>query len=166
MMLRKWRIAGALLAVLVTVSAPLMAASLGFAEEALPLSPADLKKLLGYVDTIGVKQTFPPPMARNLGLTQDEKQDLPVLSVVTNDHKVYFCRSELDAKDYIIWAIGSDQKSSSMFVTHDDLKLTRAMYMRAGAIPQLQNVTDDEVLTEYKRALAALSQDLKKTPTH
>jgi len=162
-MLRKWRIAGAFLAVLVTVSAASMAASIGFAEEASPLSPADLKKLLGYVDTIGVKQTFPPPTAKNLGLSRDEKQDLPVVSVATNDHKIYFCRSELDAKDYIIWAIGSDQKSSSLFVTHDDLKLTRAMYMRAEAIPQLQNTDDDEVLTAYRHALRALSQDLKKS---
>jgi hypothetical protein len=165
-MLRKWRIAAALLAVLITVSAVLMAASIGFAQEASPLSPADLKKLLGYVDTIGVKQTFPPPMARNLGLTQDEKQDLPVVSVATNDHKVYFCRSELDAKDYLIWVIGADKKSSSMFVTHDDLKLARALYMRAEAIPQLQNVNEDEVLTEYKHALEALAQDLHKTKSH
>jgi len=162
-MLRKRRIAGALLAVLITASAVLMAASIGFAQEASPLSRPDLKKLLGYVDTIGVKQNFPPPMARNLGLSQDEKQDLPVVSVATNDHKIYFCRSELDAKDYIIWVIGSDEKSSTMFVTHQDLKLTRAMHMRAEAIPQLQNVTDDDVLTDYKKALAALSQDLQKT---
>jgi hypothetical protein len=156
-MLRTWRIAAALLGVL------MMSASVGFAEEAPPLSPADFKKLVGYIDTIGVKQTFPPPMARNLGLSQDLKQDLPVVSVVTNDHKVYFCRSELDAKDYLIWVIGSDKKSSSMFVTHDDLKLASALYMRAEAIPQRQNVNDDEVLTEYKKALAALSQDLHKT---
>jgi hypothetical protein len=162
-MLRKWPIAAAFLAVSITASAVLMAASTGFAQEASPLSPADLKKLLNYVDTIGVKQTFPPPMARNLGLSQDEKQDLPVVSIVTNDHKVYFCRSELDAKDYIIWVIGSDEKSSSIFVTHDDLKLTRAMYMRAEAIPQLQNIDEDEVLTEYNHALEALSQDLKKS---
>jgi hypothetical protein len=162
-MLRKWRSADVLLAVLISASAVLMAGSIGFAEEASPLSPADLNKLLGYVDTIGVKQTFPPPMARNLGLTDDLKQDLPVVSVVTSDHKVYFCRSELDAKDYIIWVIGSDKKSSSIFVTHDDLKLTRAMYMRAEAIPQLQNIDEDEVLTEYNHALEALSQDLKKS---
>lgn len=158
-MLRKWRIAAALLGVLMT-------ASMAFAQDAPPLSPADLKKLLSYVDTIGVKQTFPPPMARNLGFSQDLKQDLPVVSVVTNDHKIYFCRSELDAKDYLIWVIGPNEKSSSMFVTHDDLKLARALYMRAEAIPQLQNVNDDEVLTEYNKALAGLASDLKKTKSH
>lgn len=162
-MLRKCRIADALFAILITASAVLVATSFGFAQDASPLSPSDLKKLLGYVDTIGVKQTFPPPMARNLGLSQDEKQDLPVVSVATNDHKIYFCRSELDAKDYIIWAIGSDEKSSSMFVTHDDLKLTRAMHMRAEAIPQLQNIDDDEILSEYNHALEALARDLKKS---
>jgi pseudouridine-5'-phosphate glycosidase len=162
-MLRKWRIAGALLGVLISASAVLMAASVGFAAEASPLSPADLKKLLGYIDTVGVKQVFPAPMARNLGLSPDEKQDLPVVSVVTNDHKIYFCRSELDAKDYIIWAIGSDEKSSSMFVTHQDLKLTRAMHLRAEAIPQLQNVNEDEVMSEYNQALEGLARDLKKS---
>jgi len=102
-------------------------------------------------------------MAKNLGLSQDEKQNLPVVSVATNDHRVYFCRSGLDANDYIIWAIASDQKSSSMFVTHQDLKLARALYMRAEAVPQLQNVNDDEVEANYEKALAALAQDLNKT---
>ena len=68
-----------------------------------------------------------------------------------------------DAADYLIWVIGPDQKSSSMFVTHEDLKLARALYMRADAIPQLQNVNDDDVLTNYKKALAALAEDLHKT---
>jgi len=152
----KWRIAGALLAASMT-------GFIASAQDAAPLSPADLKKLLTYVDTIGSKQSFPPPMAKNLGLSQDEKQNLPVVSVATNDHRVYFCRSGLDANDYIIWAIASDQKSSSMFVTHQDLKLARALYMRAEAVPQLQNVNDDEVEANYEKALAALAQDLNKT---
>ena len=152
----KWPIAGALLAVLMT-------GFIASAEEASPLSPADLKKLLTYVDTIGLKQTFPAPMAQNLGLSQDEKQDLPVVSVVTDDHTVYFCRSGLDANDYVIWVIGSDKKSSSMFVTHQDLKLVRALYVKAEAIPQLQNITDDEVEANYEKALAALARDLHKT---
>ncbi len=152
----KWQVAGVLLAALMT-------GFIASAEEASPLSPADLKKLLTYVDTIGAKQTFPPPMAKNLGLSQDEKQDLPVVSVVTSDHRIYFCRSGLNASDYIIWVIGTDQKSSSMFVTHEDLKLVRALHLRAEAIPQLQNVTDDEVAADYEKALAALAQDLRKT---
>jgi pseudouridine-5'-phosphate glycosidase len=152
----KWRIAGALIALLMT----------GFvasAENASPLSPADLKQLLTFVDTVGSKQTFAAPMAKNLGLSKDEKQDLPVVSVVTNDHRIYFCRSGLDASDYIIWVIGSDKKSSSMFVTHDDLKLSRALDLKADAIPQLQNINNDEVAANYEKALAALAQDLHKT---
>lgn len=153
---RKWLISSALLAALMT-------ASIASVEAASPLSPADLKKLLSYVDSIGVKQSFPAPMAKNLGFSQDEKQELPVVSVVTSDHKTYFCRSGLNAKDYIIWVIGPNAKSSSMFVTHDDLKLTRALYMQAEKIPQLQNIHDDEVEIAYEKALAALAQDLKKT---
>lgn len=158
-MWRKWQIAGAVLAVLMT-------ASIASAEDASSLSPADLKKLLTYVDSIGVKQNFAPPMAKNLGLSEDEKQDLPVVSVVTSDHRIYFCRSGLDAKDYLIWVIGADQKSSSIFVTHQDLKLTRALHMRANTIPQLQNIHDDEVEVAYEKALAGLAQDLKKTGSH
>ena len=160
-MLPKWRIAGAFLGVVMT--AFLGSASLGSAEEAPPLSPADLKTLLSYIDSIGVKQSFPAPMAKNLGLSSDEKKDLPVVSIVTNDHRVYFCRSGLDPKDYIIWVIGSDQKSSSMFVTHQDLKLTRALYMYADQVPQLQAVNDASVVTNYARGLTALSQDLRKS---
>jgi hypothetical protein len=155
-MLPKWRIAGALLGVLMT-------ASLGSAEEAPPLSAADLKQLLSYVDSIGVKQNFPAPMAKNLGLSSDEKKDLPVVSIVTNDHRVYFCRSGLDAKDYIIWAIAPDQKSSSMFVTHQDLKLTRALSLHADAVPQLLFINAADVVDSYKHSLEALSQDLRKT---
>jgi hypothetical protein len=152
----KWRIAGALIALVMT----------GFvaaAEEASPLSPADLKKLLTDVDTIGSKQSFPAPMAQNLGLSQDAKQDLPVVSIVTNDHRIFFCRSGLDAGDYVIWVIGQDEKSSSMFVTRKDLKLTRALYMRNETAPQLQNTGDPQVEADYKKALAGLAADLHKT---
>ncbi len=152
----KWQIATVLVAASVT-------ASVVSAQEASPLSPANLKKLLASVDTIGSKQAFPPPFAQNLGLSQDAKQDLPVVCVETTDHRIYFCRSGLDASDYIIWVIGTDDKSSSMFVTHQDLKLVRALYMRAEAIPQLQNVNDDAVYADYKKALAGLARDLKNT---
>jgi hypothetical protein len=161
-MLPKWRIAGALVGVFAFIGV-LMTASAGSAEEAAPLSPAELKQLLSYIDSIGVKQSFPAPMAKNLGLSSDDKKDLPVVSIVTNDHRVYFCRSGLDAKDYIIWVVAPDQKSSSMFVTHQDLKLTRALSMHADAVPQLENINDAAVVTNYARGLAALSQDLRKT---
>lgn len=145
------------------IFALLAVGSVASAEELSPLSQADLRKLLAFVDSIGAQQVLPPPVAKNLGLSDDEKQELPVVSVVTDDHRIYFCRSSLNAKDYIIWVIGSDQKSSSMFVTHDDLKLVRAMYMRTETIPQLQNVNDDQVVIAYNKALAALAQDLRKT---
>src|SRR5579863_2231466 len=152
----KWRIAGALIALVMT----------GFvaaAEEASPLSPADLKQILGFVDTIGSKQSFPAPIAQNLGLSKDAKQDLSVVSVVSKDKRIFFCRSDLDASDYIIWVIGSAKKSSSMFVTHKDLKLSRALYMRNEAAPQLQNTDDPQVEANYKKALAGLAADLHKT---
>jgi hypothetical protein len=161
LMLRKWRTAGAVLGVLMTAS--LGFASLGSAEEPPPLSAADLKKLLSDLDSYGAKESFPPPMAKNLGLSQDEKRNLPVVSIVTSDHKVYFLRSGLDAKDLIVWVIGADEKSSAMFVTHQDLKLTRALYMHADQVPQLQAINDAAVVTNYARGLAALSQDLRKT---
>src|SRR5580692_7900051 len=85
------------------------------AEEAQPLSPAQLQKILKFVDTIGAKEEFPPPTAQNLGISSDPNQTLPVTVVVTDDHQVYFCRSELDRADYIVWARTSDKDSSYMF---------------------------------------------------
>jgi hypothetical protein len=132
----------------------------------VPLSSADFNALLGYIDSIGSKQNFSAPMAKNLSLSQDDKQDLPVTCVVTNDHKIYLCRSGLDAKDYLVWVIGADKKSSTMYVTHKDLKLAVALSMHADKVPQLENISYDNVLTAYKKALAGLAQDLHKTASH
>ena len=49
---------------------------------------------------------------------------------MTDDHKVYFCRSELNPADYIIWVRAADNESSYMFLTHADLKLVRAVYLK------------------------------------
>jgi hypothetical protein len=153
----KLLIAGGIFAVL--------AAGLASAQEEAPLSPADFKKLISLVDTTGTKETFPPPIAANLGLSQDKNKDLPIVNIVTTDNRIYFCRSGWDAKDYIIWVIGEDEKSSKMFVTHADLKLTRALYMRAYAVPQLQNTNDPAVEADYKKALAALAKDIQQRKT-
>jgi len=55
--------------------------------------------------------------------------------VVTDHHKVYFCRSELNPADYIIWVRASDKESSYMFLTHADLKLVRTLYLKNEAFP-------------------------------
>ena len=80
-----------------------IAATWAAAEEARPISPAQLQKILKFVDTIGGKEEFPPPTAHDLGISGDPNQKLPVTVVVTDDKKVYFCRSELNPADYIIW---------------------------------------------------------------
>ena len=79
------------------------------AEEARPISAAQLQKILKFVDTIGGKEEFPPPTAQNLGISSDPNQALPVTVVVTDDHKVYFCRSDLNPADYIIWVRAADK---------------------------------------------------------
>jgi len=80
-----------------------MGATWAAAEEARPpISAAQLQKILKFVDTIGGKEEFPPPTAQNLGISTDPNQKLPVTVVVTDDKKVYFCRSELNPSDYII----------------------------------------------------------------
>ena len=60
------------------------------AEEARPISAAQLQKILKFVDTIGGKEEFPPPTAQDLGISSDPNQALPVAVVVTDDHKVFF----------------------------------------------------------------------------
>jgi hypothetical protein len=132
------------------------------AEEAQPLSPAQLQKILKFVDTIGAKEEFPPPTAQNLGISSDPNQTLPVTAVVTDDHKVYFCRSALNPADYIIWVRAVDKDSSYMFLTHADLKLVRTLYLKDQAFPQVLDVPSTQIQTIYKHALVALGKDVDK----
>ena len=60
------------------------------AEEARPISPAQLQKILKFVDTIGGKEEFPPPTAHDLGISTDPNQKLPVTVVVTDDQQGLF----------------------------------------------------------------------------
>ena len=112
-----------------------MAGTWAAAEEARPLSPAQLQKILKFVDTIGGKEEFPPPTALDLGISSDPNQKLPVTVVVTDNHEVYFCRSELNPSDYIIWVRAADKESSYLFWTH--LKLTRTVYLKSSAFRQV-----------------------------
>ena len=107
-----------------------MAGTWAAAEEARPSSPAQLQKILKFVDTIGGKEEFPGPTAQNLGISTDPNQALPVTVVVTDNHKVYFCRSELNPADYIIWVRAADKESSYLFLTNSDLKMIRTVYLK------------------------------------
>ena len=103
-----------------------MASTWASAQEARPpISAAQLQKILKFVE-----EEFPPPTAQNLGISSDPNQALPVTVVVTDNHKVYFCRSELNPADYIIWVRAADNNSSYMFLTHTDLKLVRTLYLK------------------------------------
>jgi len=132
------------------------------AQETRPVSPAQLQKILKFVDTIGGKEEFPPPTAHNLGVTSDPNQALPVAVVVTDDHKVYFCRSELNPADYIIWVRIADKDASYMFLTHADLKLVRTLYLRNQGFPQIVDVPSTQIQAIYKDALLALAKDVDK----
>jgi hypothetical protein len=115
------------------------------AEDAAPISPAQLQKILKFIDSIGVKQEFPAPTAQSLAISSDPKQTLPVIAVVTDDQKVYFCRSQLNADDYIIWAHPTDGDSSYIFLTRSDLKLIRALYVEGQKSPQLVDSSSSQV---------------------
>ena len=133
------------------------------ADEARPISAAQLQNILKFVDTIGGKEEFPPPTAHDLGISGDPNQKLPVTVVVTDDKKVYFCRSELNPADYIIWVRTADKNSSYMFLTHADLKLARTLHLKNQGFPQVLDVPSTQVQTIYKDALAALGKDVDKT---
>ena len=133
------------------------------AEEARPISAAQLQKILKFIDTIGGKEEFPGPTAQDLGISTDPNQALPVTVIVTDDHEVYFCRSDLNPADYVIWVRAADKESSYMFLTHADLKLVRALYLRNNAFPQVLDVPSTQVQTIYKDALVALGKDVDKT---
>jgi hypothetical protein len=130
------------------------------AEEARPISAAQLQKILKFVDTIGAKEEFPPPTAQNLGVTSDPNQKLPVSVVVTDDHQVYFCRSDLNPTDFIVWTRTSDKDSSYMFLTHADLKLVRALHLRNNGFPDVLDNPSAQIQAKYKDALVALGKDV------
>ena len=116
-----------------------LATNIAVAQEAHTITPAQPQKIVKFVDTIGAKEEFPAPTAQNLGISEDPNLVLPVTVVVTNDHKVYFCRSELNPTDYIIWVRTADKESSYMFLTHADLKLVRAVHLRNNGFPDVLN---------------------------
>jgi hypothetical protein len=134
------------------------------AQEASPISPAQLQKILKFVDGAGTKQEFPAPTARDLGLSSNAADVLPVVTVVTTDHTVYFSRSELNSSDYILLARQPGNTASYMFLTHPDFKLARALYLRTDDFPQAADANSSQVQTAYKAALTALAKDVDKTP--
>jgi hypothetical protein len=137
-----------------------LVASPAAAEDARPISAAQLQKILKFVDTIGAKEEFPPPTAQNLGVTSDPNQKLPVSVVVTDDRQVYFCRSDLNPTDFIIWTRTADKDSSYMFLTHSDLKLVRALHLRNNGFPDVLDVPSAQIQAMYKDALVALGKDV------
>jgi hypothetical protein len=139
-----------------------MAGTWAAAEEARPISPAQLQKILKFVDTVGGKEEFPPPTAQNLGISTDPNQKLPVTVVVTDNHEVYFCRSELNPSDYIIWVRAADNESSYLFLTNSDLKMIRTVYLKNSAFPQVLNDPSAQIQRIYKDALVALGKDVDK----
>jgi hypothetical protein len=135
------------------------------AQDAPPISPAQLEKMVKYLDTVGSTDSFPPPTAESLGLSGDVGKALPVVIVSTDDHSVYFCRSQLNPADFIVWArVAGDKTSSYMFSTHIDLKLVRALRLRANDFPQPLDVDSSQVQALYKKALAALAKDIDASP--
>jgi hypothetical protein len=155
--MRKW-----LSAVVIAI---VCAGTCAVAQDGPLISPAQLQKILKFLDKIGGKENFPAPVAHDLGLSDDPTMDLPITVLVTNDHKVYFCRSDLDAKDYIIWVRMPDNVSSYMFATHADFKLNRALLLRAAGFPQQEDANAAQVQTIYKKALAALAKDVDTSPS-
>ena len=140
-----------------------LATNVAVAQEAQLITPAQLQKILKFLDTIGGKEEFPAPTAQNLGVSDDPNLALPVTVVVTNDHKVYFCRSELNPEDYIVWVRTSDKESSYMFLTHADLKLVRGLFLHEGAFPQVIENPSAPVQAIYKNALVALGKDVDRS---
>ena len=133
------------------------------AEEAQPITTAQLQKILKFVDSIGAKEEFPAPTALSLGVSGDANLALPVTVVVTDDHKVYFCRSELNPTDFIIWVRTPDKEASYMFLTHADLKLVRGLFLHEGAFPQVIENPSAPVQAIYKNALVALGKDVDRS---
>ncbi len=133
------------------------------AATAPPISVAQFKKLQKFLDTVGVKESFPPPTAESLGFSADPTKVLRVVEIATSDNVIYFCRSQSNRNDYVVWVRGPQNESSYMFSTHPDLKPVRALYLRAGAFPQLADVNSAQVKGVFDRALATLAADIDRS---
>lgn len=143
--------------------AVLTATTVASAQEA-PISKAQLQKMQKYLQTVGTKTTFPAPTAASLGLSSDVSQLLPVVMTGTSDQTIYFCRSELNPADYIVWVrVANDKTASYMFSTHADFKMMRALYLRAEKFPQPVDTNSSEVQTVYKKALAELAEVIDRS---
>ena len=138
------------------------AGSFAAGQEAPPISKTQLQKILKTIDAVGAKGEFPGPTAENLGLSDKPFQALPLISVVTSDHQVYFCRSQLNPNDYVIWALKG--KTSYLFSTHADLKLIRAVRIDETNLQELQDIKSAQVRSVYKDALRALAKDVGGGP--
>ena len=137
-------------------------AGIASAHAAPALSEGQFHKLIKFIETAGAKQEFPAPTAQSLGFSDDPTRALPVLLVVTDDHKVYFARSRLNQNDYVVWVRTPGNKASYMFSTHADLKLMHALYLEENEFPQPLDVGSEKVQTMYRDALAALAKDIDK----
>jgi hypothetical protein len=147
------------------VVAVVSAATFSLAQDAPLISPPQLQKMLKFLDKSGAKETFPAPVAHDLGLSDDLSKELPIKSLVTNDHKVYFCRSELDPKDYIVWVRMPDDVSSYMFLTHADFKMARAVLLRTNEFPAQQDLSSKKVQAVFRNALTSLAKDVDASPS-
>jgi hypothetical protein len=73
------------------------------------------------------------------------------------DHKVYFCRSDLNPADYIIW-VRAANALSYLFLTDSGLKLIRAVHLKTAAFPEVLDVPTARIQAICKNALVALGQ--------
>ena len=129
------------------------------------ISPAQFQKASKYLDTAGSKYEFPSPLGQSLGLAADASGNLPVVMIQTNDHMVYFCRSELDHAVYVIWArVPGDREASYLFATGADFKPTAGLYLHTERFPQPVDLNSNEVDTFYKKTLTTLVKDIDSSP--
>ncbi len=144
----------------------MFAAGTALGQEAPALSEAQFHKLVGFIDTIGAKQQLPPPTAQSLGLSNDASLALPVTMVTTDDHKVYFARSDLNRNDYVVWVRAEGNTASYMFATHANLKPITGLYLKENEFPRPIDVTSTQVRTVYRDALSALGKDVDNSASH
>jgi hypothetical protein len=128
------------------------------------IKPPELQKILRYIDTMGSKQNFAAPTAQNLGLSKDPSQVLPVTVIMTDDHRVYFCRSDLNHNDYVILLRMPGNGGSYMFSTNANFALSRALYLPVSDFPRVENANSSQIMDLYKRSLAEIVADINKSP--
>ena len=142
--------------------AVLAATAVASAQQAL-ISAAQLQKMLKFFQIVGTKTSLSGADGRKPWIFKRRVPNPSGPHDGNVDQTIYFCRSELNPADYVVWVrVANDKTASYMFSTHADFKMV-LVCICAEKFPQPVDINSNEVQTVYKKALAELAEVIDRS---